>query len=150
MDLKDWLTFLVGAGLLSVAYAQWRTANQKVVVDLFDRRVKVLEALRSAIGQIAREGEADPEASQAFTRAQVDAEFLFGPEVKTYLEGIALDIIKLRSYRVISERDAEFSKKIEMKGAIFERIVDFYKTSPPIFAPYIELTQKNTPFWRPW
>jgi hypothetical protein len=26
-----------------VQYAQWRTANQKVVVDLFDRRLKVYD-----------------------------------------------------------------------------------------------------------
>lgn len=122
-----------------MAYAQWRTANQKVVADLFDRRIKVFDALR----------EATVETVTAFTRAQANAEFLFGKDVNDYRKGKALNIYGLAAYHKINERAPNFAEMVERKSEIFPQITDFYKTAPQVFAPYIFLTQKKTP-WRPW
>ena len=39
---------------------------------------------------------------------------------------------------------------VDCKSKCLAEIVAFYDTAPRIFAPYMKLTQKNTPFWRPW
>jgi hypothetical protein len=64
-----------------VQYAQWRTANQKVVIDLYDRRLKVYEQLGKAIGPVVREGEVSEAAFNEFMIGQADATFLFGDDV---------------------------------------------------------------------
>jgi len=144
------LAFVVSAFVAFIQYAQWRTANQKVVIDLFDRRLRVFTALRDAIGEISRSGEAEHVSMNAYTLAQVDAEFLFGPEVNDYLEKIAREIASLHVHRLIPDAAPNYSEIVERKYATFNRVTDFYKTAPTIFSPYIGLTQKNTPFWRPW
>jgi hypothetical protein len=40
-----------------VAYLQWVTAHQKVVVDLFDRRRKAFELVEAALRPVFREAE---------------------------------------------------------------------------------------------
>jgi hypothetical protein len=75
----------MGATLISIAaiivsivvavvqYAQWWTANQKVVIDLYDRRLKVYEQLKKAIVPVLREGEVSGDAFLEFMIGQVDA-----------------------------------------------------------------------------
>jgi hypothetical protein len=43
------LTTAVSILVLLVAYSQWRTANQRVVLDLFDRRLKVFNEIEAII-----------------------------------------------------------------------------------------------------
>ena len=61
-----------------VQYAQWRTTNEKVVIDLSERRLKVYQQLAKAIGPVARDGEVSGAAFQGFMIGQADATFLFG------------------------------------------------------------------------
>ena len=42
------------------------------------------------------------------------------------------------------------AKLIDTKSTYIAEIVAFYDTAPQLFAPYMKLTQRNTPFWRPW
>ena len=71
-----------------VQYAQWRTANQKVVIDLYDRRLKVYGQLSRAIGPVVRDGEVSGAAFKDFMIAQTDATFLFGDDVLEYLKAL--------------------------------------------------------------
>jgi hypothetical protein len=134
-----------------VQYAQWRTTNQKVVVDLYDRRLKVFHQLEGAVGIVMRDGEANGDAFQNFAIAQADARFLFGDDVKAYLQTLRESFAWLMSFTnsVIDQSD-DRSALIDIKYRHIEKIVDFYKEAPAIFGPYISLTHKSTPFWRPW
>jgi hypothetical protein len=56
MGLPTWylilqllFTLAIGVGGGAIAFAQWRTAQRKVVLDLFERRMKVFDALAGAI-----------------------------------------------------------------------------------------------------
>lgn len=144
-------TVTVAIIVAMVQYAQWRTANQKVVVDLYDRRLKVFTQLEAAIGVVMRDAEANGESFQNFCIAQADARFLFGDDVKTYLQTLRESFAWLLSFtnRVIdaSENRAEL---IDTKYKHIKKIIDFYAEAPTLFGPYIALTHKSTPFWRPW
>jgi hypothetical protein len=81
-----------------VAYAQWRTAQQKVVLDLFDRRMETYTALREIVCKIvASSSEATTEASFKFLQALDRAEFLFGGKVVEHLKKMdkAIDDIRI-------------------------------------------------------
>src|SRR5215218_777262 len=73
---------------LVVAVGQWRTAHQRAVLDLFDRRMARYEAIRQIVSQVVREGSVRNEDALAFLRVTSDVEFLFRGEVKTYLDGL--------------------------------------------------------------
>ena len=42
-----------------IVYGQWRTAHERVVLDLFERRITVYESVRTVIAEIMRDGTAD-------------------------------------------------------------------------------------------
>jgi hypothetical protein len=45
-----------------IAYLQWVTAHQKVVVDLFDRRRRAFESVEEALRPVFRKGKVSDEA----------------------------------------------------------------------------------------
>ncbi len=72
-----------------IGYFQWRTAQQKVVLDLFDRRIATYTALRDIVAKVmASSSAATPDNSFKFLEALDRAEFLFGPEVTEHLKKI--------------------------------------------------------------
>jgi hypothetical protein len=83
------LTVTIAAIVAFIAWLQWRTADEKVVLDLFDKRFAVYEELRNGIYP-ARSG--DQNAVLGFKVATLRAQFLFGAEVTTFLEATASDL----------------------------------------------------------
>lgn len=134
-----------------VQYAQWRTANQKVVIDLYDRRLKVYTQLEKAIGSVLREGEVSGEALTDFMIGEADARFLFGNDVREYLKLLRKHFAWLSSFTDdVIDRRTNRNQLIDLKSEYLGEIISFYDKAPDLFAPYMKLTQKNTPFWRPW
>jgi hypothetical protein len=142
---------IVSIVVVVVQYAQWRTANQKVVIDLYDRRLKVYQQLEKAIGPVLREGEVSGAAFNEFMIGQADATFLFGEDVQEYLKSLRKCFAWLLSMtNEVIDNSPKRAELIDTKFKYIAEIVAFYDTAPRLFAPYMKLTQKNTPFWRPW
>jgi hypothetical protein len=76
------LTPAIAAIAVMIALFQWRTAQQKVVLDLFDRRMETYTALRTVAAKVmASSGAATLQTSFEFLQALDRAEFLFGNKV---------------------------------------------------------------------
>jgi hypothetical protein len=152
--MHNWVAVTIAFGVFLVGYAQWRTANQRVVVDLFEKRLAAYNELEGAVGQVMREGEVDEAAFRRFLIGKMDARFLFGREVLDYLEAVYRDIVSLKTvYRndvIDTKPDRERERVIDLKFEVFGRVSDFALKAPEVFGPYMRLDQKNTPFWRPW
>jgi hypothetical protein len=150
--MATWVGVVIAFGVALISYAQWRTANQRVVLDLFQKRIDVYEDIESALGVVLREGKVDEDAFRRFLTSKLAARFLFGRDVLAYLDSIYKDIVSLNTiYRddVIDtkpDREALINKKYDA----FNHIAEFAQNAPEIFAPYMRMNQKNTPFWRPW
>ena len=116
-----------------------------------DRRFKVYRQLEKAIGPVLREGEVSGSVFNEFMIGQADATFLFDEDVQEYLKSRSKCLSWLLS---MTDEDIDNAPNraelIDTKSKYFSEIVAFYDTAPRLFAPYIKLTQKNTPFWRPW
>ena len=45
---------VIGAAVAYVAWQQWKTAREKIIIELFDKRFSLYEKAREAIGPIIR------------------------------------------------------------------------------------------------
>jgi hypothetical protein len=81
------------------------------------------------------------------------ARFLFGDDVNFYLKGRIADCALLMSMtdEVINARsERERHALIDKKSDALMRIASFQDEAPPIFAPYMRLTQKMPSAWLPF
>ena len=88
-----WTTYL--AALLTptvailgalIAYRQWRLAQNKLKLDLFDRRLSVYEAARTLVASIITSGKAKDEEVFKFMVATREAKWLLNDSVAQYLD----------------------------------------------------------------
>ena len=82
---------------------QWRTADQqrqiahqRVVLDLFDRRIETFDALTATMSEVAKKGTASVEDVVSFARVASRARSLFGEEVIGYLQQTRTTMVRLR------------------------------------------------------
>ncbi len=79
--------------------------KDKLRLDLFERRMKVFGACQELFSFIAREGELGHDEVYKFIENTANAEFLFGKEIRAYI-----DEVREKSLRLISIKE-QLSKK---------------------------------------
>lgn len=104
----SWITPVIAAIVAVIAFLQWHTARQKMVLDLFDKRFAVYEDLRLVVSRFLENGQLTPIHGQftpaaratsrpggmiTFMQAQTRAKFLFGPDLNKYLASLYSDLI---------------------------------------------------------
>lgn len=98
MTMQGWITISIAAIAALIAYFQWITAHQRIVLDLFERRMEAFNAIEFAIAQTLTDSEPSHEAIQNFLQAEAVARFLFGDDVCKELEAFRDNIVLLRTY----------------------------------------------------
>lgn len=148
-----WVAYQLGHAQISVAETQadiarrnWETANEKVVLELFERRLAIYDAIRDIIGEVTRTGVSPDEILHKYFKALDHVPYFFGEEVQNYLESVRLLMIDLNLANTMMEDpyDRERAKWVQMKHDRFSRITRFYNDAPPLFGPYIRAHQKTT------
>lgn len=127
-----------------IGFLQWRTAHQKLAVDLFDRRWDTYTAIRKALNPVLHEGVAKDEDYWNYISASDRADFLFGDDVAKILKEITEAMAWLSSFREsLSEMShPDRQQLIEAKYKHFKTVTDFYTKAPPIFSRYMRIDQK--------
>lgn len=82
------LTPVIAVVATYIAWQQWQTNKQKLVLDRYDRRLLVYEEVRKILSIIMRDGKANTEDLLKFRTSVSEADFLFGPEITTYIDEI--------------------------------------------------------------
>jgi hypothetical protein len=152
-QLPYWMLMLQALAVPAIAllaavigYFQWRTAQQKVVLDLFDRRMETYTKLREVVGRInGSSSAATTEASFEFLQAVDRAEFLFGPEVVSHLKKIDDGINEIRI--ALAERKnlgpgPDQKANVAQESAARSVVASFYTTFQPLIRPYVRMHQK--------
>jgi hypothetical protein len=144
-------TIILGFGAL-IAYFQWRTAHQRVVLDLFDRRREVFDQIENStkgiLNAIARKDMAEP--FWAFVEAESRARFLFGKEVTAALVKVRSDIASIMAFSEISDDHPEYEHLSNRRHQAMQNLAAYIQnTSAPLFAPYLRLDQKMPSLWWP-
>ena len=147
----QFLTVLVGAAVATVGYAQWRTANQRVVLDLHEKRTKAFGQIEQAVFNAFREGEVTQATFTIFAQGQLDARFIFGDEVTAYLKELRGAFAFVMSFPRQPNGATPYSPEdSERRTQALLKITNFHDDGVVTFKPYMDLTQKNVSFWRPW
>lgn len=112
-----------------IAYRQWRTAQNKLKLDLFERRFSVYDAARNLIGSIMTSGKAKNDEIYKFLSGTREAKWLLNPEIANYLDkqlyvkAIELQALdaELEGVPVGTERSSNVKQQSEIKRWIVEQ-----------------------------
>jgi protein-disulfide isomerase-like protein with CxxC motif len=143
--LSALLTPTVAIAVAVIAYLQWQTAHQKVLVDLFDRRLQAYDAIALVLAPVNSSGQVTPSnAHFELLKAMRDAHFLFGKDVLDYLEKLRLLFINMGlAETMMEEHDNDYSNWVRRHGAQFREVMQFYEIFPKLCEPYLRLDQKR-------
>jgi hypothetical protein len=78
----------------SIQRRQWKTADAKLRLDLFERRLRVYETIQAALLRVIRDGRGNLEMLRDYDAGTQEAEFLFGDGVVEYIRSIRNMIIQ--------------------------------------------------------
>lgn len=151
---------LISAALLTPAIAllavvialmQWLTSRQKVLLALFERRMSIVDNLRSVVAELLMEGRTRAEDSETFLTATKGAEFLFGPEVKEYLDQTYTTLLDLHVADAESESDrGDRSAAIQRRRLHRDALSEFHKKFQELVLPYVEMRQRRRRIFGWW
>lgn len=86
--LQALLTPVIAIVATYIAWQQWRTNQQKLNLDRYDRRLRVYEEVRKIIGIVVRDADVSKDDLTRFITSVSEADFLFGSEVTDYINEI--------------------------------------------------------------
>lgn len=141
---------LIGLFQFLTARQQWRTANNRAVLDLFERRYQVYNDVREAVRFVVARGTNNDENTSKVAQAAEQAKFIFGDDVVSYLDQIYTDMSWLTSlaseFEALDDpakRKANITKQREYK----DRIQAFRVKAPALFGPYMRFDQRISAPW---
>ena len=141
--LSGLLTPLVAVFVAFIAWQQFKTARDKLRLDLFDRRYRVYRALMELFTTIHVNGTATLDDVGRFGSESDQKRFLFGDDVSSYLTEVRHKAVELHQCQpLIDQRNPDDAKR----GAAIEKDLEllrwFGKQSDGIaaqkFAPYLD------------
>lgn len=151
------IQWIVAAGTAAfvaiVGFFQWRTAQNKAVLDLFERRHEVYVAVRQAVGDILTNPSGfDMQKEIEFVNAMERAYFFFGDDVHSYLKKLWDDMLfVLEADKTIPNMPflPDREKKYGARREAMERVKKFYTEGQPLFARYMRFSQTVPGSWWP-
>src|SRR2546426_4594540 len=131
-------TLFLSVAVVIIAALQWRVADNKLRLDLFDRRYKVYNATRKFLSVILREAKFTNSELFEFYAGISDAEFLFGADVAEHLEKIRKRAVHLQTAQRIYEPlpvGDERSKHVQAEHDDLSWLTDQITEITKTFAP---------------
>lgn len=141
---KALLTPVLALFGLYIAWQQFQLAKQKVKLDLFDRRQRVFRAVTELASTVVRHGSATDTDAIKLLGETADAEFLFGPEIATYIDDMYHRAIQL-AMRAEEVRLGDAEDHSAAVRAKWEQVKWFdrqIREARQLFGPYLALTLK--------
>jgi hypothetical protein len=128
-------TIGLGAFAAYIAYRQWRTSHERIVLDLFERRMTVYEDIWEVVAKVLREGTCDNEVYFEYLRTGDRLPMLFGDKVVQYFHKTKTLLADLHA-TMAGQGNPE--KEDELKT----ELAKFFEEFSSRVVPYIRMTQK--------
>lgn len=126
-----------------IAFRQWRTAQNKLKLDLFDRRLLVHTAAREYISSVMTSGRTTQEAEFAYMAGTRGAKWLFNDEIVEYLDKVLwhkiCDLGCLQSELQGLPPGPERTEKVHMQAEIKKWLVAQIEVLDGKLAPFLRL-----------
>jgi hypothetical protein len=143
--MATWLQLLIALAIGIITFLQWRTAQAKLIGDLFERRVKIYEEMTWVAAQVIATGRFPNEVDIRLARVEHLARFNFGPEVLAYISSYRKDLIE----KEMSEKDPTRKEDDEKYMARSKRLDGFFDEFDRRVEPYMLIDQKLPLWWWP-
>ena len=98
-------TTIVACIAAYIAYQQWRTNRRRLQLDLYDRRLRLYEAVIKYIIVVKTDFRPKLDDLIEFRRSTAEADFLFGPDIRAYLNELFKHGVQLRGWAEKNNRD---------------------------------------------
>lgn len=96
------LTPIIAILSVFIAANQWITARRKLKLDLYEKRLKVYESVRSTIGKIVTSGTTDQQTETDFLIGIAGSKWLFDESMVNYLNvDLWKEIVRLGTIRAM-------------------------------------------------
>jgi hypothetical protein len=130
-----------------IAERNWQTANEKIVLELFERRLTIFEEIRSIVGEVTRTGAAPDDVLNRYSKAIDRVPYFFGQEVQAFVEEIRLRMIDLNlaNTMMANPLGVDRSDWVSKRSDNFLKVTKFYQQAPTLFGPYMQAHQKVSP-----
>ena len=142
------LTPLIAIVTAYIAWQQWKTNQQKLVLDRYDRRLKVYEEVRRILSIITRDAKVSVEELLRFRTSVSEADFLFGPEILEYIDaiykhGVALSrwTDEYRDYTQAKPEGYDHQKVVASMHAELEWLTEQFEPAKQLFRKYLDISK---------
>lgn len=122
--LQGLLTPTIGVITTFIAWQQWKGNRLKLNLDRYDRRVRIYQEVVKMVKASANGDIKEFSSIVEFGAATAEADFIFGPEIRQYLDEISSRAAKLRSAK---EQYRDFKQSVP-EGYDHQKIVDEMST----------------------
>jgi hypothetical protein len=133
-------TLFLSVAVVVIAWQQWRVAENKLRLDLFDRRYKVYDATKEFLAGIIRDATFTDSQLFEFNAETSDAEFLFEADLVAYLAQIRKRALHMRMSRTLLEPKPVGDERSRLAEAEHDQLVwltDQITAMTSVFAPYL-------------
>jgi hypothetical protein len=127
------ITLVVGLIASVVAYRQYKTTNDKLRLDQFDKRLEAFEKLQEYFASLIRTGQVHEQTLATLAQARYKSLFLFGPEVEAWFDELWKNATEM--HRLLSDRESNAVN--EKKAQLLKWNLDQMENCHARYAPYM-------------
>jgi hypothetical protein len=146
--LKALLTPVIAIVATYIAWQQWKTNQLKLKLERYERRLRVYEEVRRILSIIMRDAKASTEDLLKFRTAVSEADFLFGPEISTYIDEIYQHGLKLwywnqqyRDYTQEKPSGYDHTKVVDGMRQELTWLTEQFEPAKAKFRPYLDISK---------
>lgn len=148
--LSALLTPLIAAIAVCIAYQQWQTNRRKLALDLYERRLRVYQAVSRFVSEVVADVTPELRDLSDLWRDTAEADFLFGSDVRDYLKELSARAVELRKWnreyrdeQQVPPEGYDHSKVVEGMDREMRWFADQPEAARRLFEKYLSLAQKG-------
>jgi len=149
--MTSFTTLVLGLVAAYVVWRQWRTSQDRLVLDLFERRFQVFQELTRATTDSLSKPQVSVQDLANFDAATEKARFLFGPEIHSYLgeiRGLLIQVFALgRALPEMPDGPRRTSAEVKVVEAL-NQLHAFYGKLADLVTPYLRVGPQPPHPWR--
>ncbi|HYC47398.1 MAG TPA: hypothetical protein VED01_18135 [Burkholderiales bacterium] len=142
------LTPLIAIVATYIAWQQWRTNQPKLILDRYDRRLRIYEEVKRILSIILRDAKASTDDLLKFRTSVSEADFLFGPEIPEYIDEIYRHGVALwrwsqeyRDYRQEKPEGYDHNKVVDEMHKELKWLTEQFEPAKQKFKKYLDVSK---------
>ena len=149
----EFLGFSVSILAIVIGYSQWMTADQRVRIELFNKRIEIYQTFQDAMLELVETGKASDDGTRNLLIAANEARWVFDESIHKYLKGhVFEDYLQVKAKQSLIEDDSfsnlaeERIKLAQQKTELVLKMLTHLEDLPNVCGPMLRIQRK--PFFQ--